>query len=432
MLDSALRRVPGMLDAVKRGDWDTAKQLATQSTLEGVMSAGAGQQATADLSPEVRTLRQPSSNSDIAQETAQPTAAPAETAPLRPVRGLLRQVNPTPQETIAGQPINVRMFPSDEAPLITPEPVRTPTGAIMARPSRLSTLKALPEARGPEPDEATDFLSGRPTAVPPIPSAPRIGVLEDYARGYQPRFADRASAAEPAAQNTEAAPMPNAAKISSKPARAAQAAEPAFDFRPLRDDEPAPTLPREPVNPRALVEAKGLQWVGIQEGAGSVPDQVLARDPKTGTTIAVPREGITPTAIDAKLKASRAEYEPKPAAPEAEPWPSAEMTRSANLTFGQLRKNPVEQQFARDVWQATIARERSPEPPAGMPLSRAPLDSEQARGDLHRAIASKQAQSGSTCHGPVFGRRARCGASAACGGLGLPRADATSGTLPDR
>jgi hypothetical protein len=47
------------------------------------------------------------------------------------------------------------------------------------------------------------------------------------------------------------------------------------------------------------------------------------------------------------------------------------MQRAANLTFGQLKQNPLEQQYARDTWTAMLNRERSPEPPQGMRLARA-------------------------------------------------------------
>ncbi len=105
-------------------------------------------------------------------------------------------------ETIGGEPVNVRMYESDEAPLLMPRsplPERTSGGAIVAPESPLSSRKALPPANEGAPSEESEFLAGRPTAPTSLLRLlrPSSGAVESFAPGYRPRFAETQRVTDP-------------------------------------------------------------------------------------------------------------------------------------------------------------------------------------------------------------------------------------------
>ena len=154
----AYRQVPEFKAALDRGDMSEAMRIGTHIAASGLMGYFAGRHALTGA-PAVGT----SSPQPVEEEQAAPASAGASQAAPARIRPIAA---PPPAESIGGEPIRTRLAASAQ-PLITPEPTRTPTGAILTRISPLSNFRALPEARGPEPDEVSDFLSGRSTAVPP-------------------------------------------------------------------------------------------------------------------------------------------------------------------------------------------------------------------------------------------------------------------------
>jgi hypothetical protein len=55
-----------------------------------------------------------------------------------------------------------------------------------------------------------------------------------------------------------------------------------------------------------IIELAGAQWVGVDR---NLKPLVMFRDPVTGSTHAVPEEGITVAKVQAKLAAKRAAFE---------------------------------------------------------------------------------------------------------------------------
>jgi hypothetical protein len=271
MARDAYRQVPDFKAAIDRGDWSEAKRIGTHIAAEGLMSyLGARHALNGKTAAPVRTEEQP------IRSARAPLALPA-------------------GDTIGGEPIQTRLGPGLR-PLITPEPARTPEGAIRAPLSPLGTLKALPPARVELPEDQ-GFLADQPTPLPRLPSLrPRTITVE-----------------------------PTEVTTTTSPLRSQQ----------LSAEEP-PKLPRPLAIPPAAAERTEMPRL---------------------SKLSIPTAGI--------------EVSGPPRAQASAEGPTAEMQRAANLTFGQLKQNPLEQQYARDTWTAMLNRERSPEPPQGMPLARA-------------------------------------------------------------
>lgn len=63
--------------------------------------------------------------------------------------------------------------------------------------------------------------------------------------------------------------------------------------------------------PEQIVNGAGGQYKGIQEGAGKIPEQVLFNHPETGSTLALPSEGLTPEVVKDKLTSHKADWDSK-------------------------------------------------------------------------------------------------------------------------
>ena len=355
MLWDAYRQVPEFKAALDRGDYSEAERIGTHIAASGIMGYFAGKHALTGT-PAVGasgTARPVEDESAAATSAAGPQAAAAR---IRPILAL------PPAESIGGEPIRTRLAASAQ-PLITPEATRTAAGAILTRGSPLGNRPALPEATGPEPNEVTDFLSGRSTAVPPLPSLRPRGVVEMAAPGAIRPL--RTITVEPTQVTTEppgqgTLSLTGTADEMRGGLRAAPATE-AAAARIRAIGPPQGTLSltgtaedaRGNLRPAATAEAAPAQIRAINRGVAA-PESAAPRLNAFGEPMP-----------ERTAAAARSEPAPKPE------WPSAEMKRAANLTFGQLRRDPIEQQYARDVWSAMLNRERSPEPPYGMPLARA-------------------------------------------------------------
>lgn len=68
------------------------------------------------------------------------------------------------------------------------------------------------------------------------------------------------------------------------------------------------------VEPKAVIEAAGMQYLGEQQMPKGKPSQHVFNDPQTGSTLMMPAGEVTPEGVKAKVEASRAKLaEPKPA-----------------------------------------------------------------------------------------------------------------------
>lgn len=150
--------------------------------------------------------------------------------------GLLPAVRPTFEDTL-----NSYEGPS-EKPLITPEPARTPSGAILGRGRMFGAQRALPPAA--ELPQESEFLGGRPTPVPRIPSVAPAGLLEELG----PREALRGG------KSTEALSPRTKAPVS--------AADKELGFEPL----PEP----QPINPQEAIDLSRERGPGRAIGTGRV------------------------------------------------------------------------------------------------------------------------------------------------------------------
>jgi hypothetical protein len=307
MLRDAYRQYPEFKAALDRGDESEAWRLGTHIAASTGMGLLSGRQAL--KSGASPQIASPAEESTVTPPPVRPRPV-AETQPTLPVPGLLG-----PQ------------------PLSTPESARTPEGAIRAPASPLSARKLLPPAGAPLPTEEESFLGGKPTSMPNLPGLGRPGVLESIARGAGLR--PRTTIVDPSevtATPSLRSPQPNLRDLAAG----------------VRS-----TLPR----PLAL--------------GGSA--EAVESAPTLRPRLSLPTPAAEPAAIPklSKLSLPQPQIEVAPRAQASAEGPSAEMQRAANLAFGQLKRNPIEQQYARDTWSAMQGGERSPEPPQGMPLARA-------------------------------------------------------------
>ena len=378
-------------EAVAREDWDTAAELGAQMIPEAAMTFAAGAHALKGTPQAVRLGvgelarrtgatgglleqigREPLSvgTLDSSKGAWEPVARGQTVADLNAQRARDVQANaaaargmaklegrvnlkdapvgpralpparPTPQETIGGQPINVRMFPSDEAPLITPEPVRTPEGAIIAGPSPIGERKQLPAAGATPPPDESEFLAGKPVQVPRLTSAVPVGPIESYAEGYTPKF----SASEPVR--------------SSSPT-------PEIDFRPQTGQPPAGKLKGKAAAAAAQAEARIQAGLRVTMNDEKVPQFVrdMARQQlelRQNHRVAAPARlasTVTPPAAPEPVQLEKFNASPY-------------QRQQAQLATNRLR-NPVEREFAQSYLRARLEGGMAPEAISSLSRQRA-------------------------------------------------------------
>lgn len=75
----------------------------------------------------------------------------------------------------------------------------------------------------------------------------------------------------------------------------------------LKQEPPASPAKMSRARDITAIKSGGGEFIGVQPGLpGSIPDQYLFNDPKTGTTLAIGTGEVTPESVRAKIAAARA------------------------------------------------------------------------------------------------------------------------------
>ncbi|HEV2386774.1 MAG TPA: hypothetical protein VGS20_05905 [Candidatus Acidoferrales bacterium] len=234
-------------DALKRGDTETAYRILGQFAVNAAVGTLAGKHAmTGEVAAPLGTLERSKAAAPVdlaaearaeatrqAEQTARQQAIAGETARLaRPA--LPARISPEPPHAVGG--------PSAEA-VELPPPTQSPEGATIARPGMTIdewAQRMLPEGTTPE---EYDFLAGRPTPTPRLPTVPGLRPVEESDVGFSPVSRPSPAATMPAA--AVAQPVAAGRALPAAEAAAAPTALRGFDLiaERLRREGKLPSRP---------------------------------------------------------------------------------------------------------------------------------------------------------------------------------------------
>lgn len=344
MVAQAVEEYPAIRDAVKRGDYDTAKQLMTEAGLSLVTAHRVLEHAAAE--PGATPQERYGATLDRSQAAAPEPVVAGETVP-----DYLSRVRQRVQERIAQTEAQDRANTERQARINAPVEVpKTPE--TTAPPPILET--AAPRTPMEELSAQADDVRKQRQF--------RDDLTREIAEGVISRLRDEGLLEEPRTN--------------------------VIDRRAVRPEDVEPVQPQrrfiggENVPPTIVPRQDAVaRLLGNEQ-----PAKVSAADVQLGFRPIDTSRMLPPTSEEdlARIQGEQQRYDEALArARERAKWPTpepvkaaaphditADSKRLANLKIGRF-KNPIEQQYARDVWASMVGEGRTPVPPYGMTRERA-------------------------------------------------------------
>lgn len=344
MVAQAVEEYPAIRDAVKRGDYDTAKQLMTEAGLSLITAHRVLSHAAAE--PGATPQERYGATLDRSQAAAPEPVVEGETVPdylTRVRQRIAERIGETEGQDRAAAERQARI----NAPVNLPKtPETTAPPPILEKPAPRTPMEEL-SAQADDVRKQQQF---------------RQDLTREIADGVISRLRNEGLLEEPRTNVTD-----------SRAVRP-EDVEPVQPQRKFIGGESVPptVVPRQDTVARLLENERPPKLSATDAQLGFRPIDTSRTLPPASEADLARIQGEQQRYDDALARArERAKWPtPEPVKAAAPHDITADSKRLANLKIGRF-KNPIEQQYARDVWASMIGEGRRPVPPYGMTRERA-------------------------------------------------------------